>query len=63
MKVRDVLKALQADGWYMDRVKGGHRQLRHPAKPGGVTVAGHPSDGVPKGILNSIWKQAGLKHK
>jgi predicted RNA binding protein YcfA (HicA-like mRNA interferase family) len=61
MKVRDMLKRLESDGWYLDRVSGDHRQLRHPSKPGTVTVAGHPSRDVPKGTLNSICKQAGLE--
>lgn len=33
MKVRDVLKILEADGWKILRVKGSHRQLRHPSEP------------------------------
>jgi predicted RNA binding protein YcfA (HicA-like mRNA interferase family) len=61
MKVRDVMKRLESDGWYLDRVSGDHRQFRHPSKPGTVTVAGHPSGDVPKGTLNSIFKQAELK--
>jgi predicted RNA binding protein YcfA (HicA-like mRNA interferase family) len=40
MKVRDVLRMLEEDGWYLDRTRGSHRQLRHPVKPGGVTVPG-----------------------
>ncbi|HYX69164.1 MAG TPA: type II toxin-antitoxin system HicA family toxin, partial [Terriglobales bacterium] len=62
-KVRDVLKRLQQDGWHLERTRGSHRQLRHAAKPGTVTVAGHPSDEVPKGTLKSIWKQAGLEQR
>jgi predicted RNA binding protein YcfA (HicA-like mRNA interferase family) len=61
MKVRDVLKLIETDGWYLARVRGSHRQFKHPIKPGLVTVAGHPSVDVPKGTLNSILKQAGLK--
>lgn len=61
MKVRDVLKLLRNDGWYLDRTKGSHRQFKHPSKPGTVTVAGKPSLEVPPGTLNSILKQAGLK--
>ena len=61
MKVRDVLNLIQTHGWYLVRVRGSHRQFKHPAKPGLVTVAGHPSVDVPKGTLNSILKQAGLK--
>jgi predicted RNA binding protein YcfA (HicA-like mRNA interferase family) len=61
MKVRDVIKRLEEDGWRLARTKGSHRQFHHPAKPGTVTVAGHPSVDIPPGTLNNILKQAGLK--
>lgn len=61
MKVRDLLKLLEQDGWYLDRCKGSHRQFQHGHKAGTVTVAGHPGDDVPSGTLNSILKSAGLK--
>lgn len=61
MKVRDLIALIEADGWVLDRTKGSHRQYRHPAKKGGVTVAGKPSDEVHPRTLNSILKQAGLK--
>lgn len=61
MKVRDILKLLEADGWQHVRTRGSHRQLKHPNKPGSVTVAGKPSLDLPPGTLNSILKQAGLK--
>jgi predicted RNA binding protein YcfA (HicA-like mRNA interferase family) len=61
MKVRDVLKRLKADGWHVQRTRGSHRQLRHPSKPGTVTVAGKPSVDIPPGTLKSIWRQAGLE--
>jgi predicted RNA binding protein YcfA (HicA-like mRNA interferase family) len=60
-KIRDVLRLLHEDGWYLDRTRGSHRQFRHPAKPGVVTVAGKPGADVDPGIFNSILKQAGLK--
>ena len=41
----------------------GHRQYKHPGKPGRVTVAGKPSDDLAPGTLNSILKQAGLKEQ
>jgi predicted RNA binding protein YcfA (HicA-like mRNA interferase family) len=61
MKVRDVIKLIEQDGWHLERTRGSHRQYQHPAKPGTVTVAGHPSDDMPTGTLNSVLKQAGLK--
>lgn len=61
VKVREVIAALEADGWRLVRTKGSHRQFRHPTKPGTVTVAGKMSVDVPVGTLGSIWKQARLK--
>ncbi len=61
MKVRDKIKLLDKDGWYLTRAKGSHRQFRHPTKRGLVTIAGHPSDELAPGTLNGILKQAGLK--
>jgi predicted RNA binding protein YcfA (HicA-like mRNA interferase family) len=61
MKVRDVLRLLAHDGWYVARTRGSHQQFRHPTKPGSVTVAGKLSDDLAPGTLNSILKQAGLK--
>lgn len=61
MKVRELIKLLEEDGWGQVRVKGSHRQFKHAEKPGTVTVAGKPSVDVPKGTLNNALKQAGLK--
>lgn len=61
MKVRDVIRVLQQDGWYLLTIKGSHRQFKHPTKPGRVTVAGNLSKDIPPGTLDNIWKQAGLK--
>jgi predicted RNA binding protein YcfA (HicA-like mRNA interferase family) len=61
MKVRVVIKLLEADGWRLARQTGSHRQFRHPIKPGTVTVAGKPSEEVPPGTLASIFRQARLK--
>jgi predicted RNA binding protein YcfA (HicA-like mRNA interferase family) len=61
VKVRDVLKTLEGDGWTIVRTKGSHRQLKHPTKSGTVTVSGKPSIDVPIGTLKSIWKQAQIE--
>jgi len=61
MKVRDVIKMIEADGWYLVATKGSHRQYKHPTKPGRVTIAGHLGDDLAAGTLNSILKQAQLK--
>ena len=63
MKVRDLLRWLQGDGWVVVHHRGSHRQLKHPTKPGRVTVAGHPGDTLPPGTLNSIMKQATLRKR
>jgi predicted RNA binding protein YcfA (HicA-like mRNA interferase family) len=61
MKVRDMLRALRADGWALKNQEGSHRQFVHPIKVGKVTVSGHESDEIKPKTLNSIRKQAGLK--
>ena len=60
MKIRDVIKLIEADGWYVVATRGSHRQYKHPTKPGRVTIAGHPGDELAPGTLNSVMKQAQL---
>ena len=52
---------LQDDGWALVVTKGSHRQFKHPAKPGRVTVSGQLGDDMPKGTLASVKRQAGLR--
>lgn len=63
MKIRDVIKMITDDRWYLVPTKGGHQQYKHPVKPGRVTIAGHPNHDIAPGTLNSILKQAQLKKK
>jgi predicted RNA binding protein YcfA (HicA-like mRNA interferase family) len=63
MKVRDAIKIIEADGWYLVITKGSHIQYKHPTKFGRVTIAGHPNDDLAPGTLNSILKQAKLKEE
>ena len=58
MKVRDVIKKLEEDGWYQIRMRGSHCQFHHKSKKGTVTLAGHPNTDVPLGIQKAIWRQA-----
>ena len=61
MKVREVVRIVEQDGWYLARTRGSHRQYKHLNKPGLVTIAGKPSDDLAPGTSNSIFKQAGIK--
>jgi predicted RNA binding protein YcfA (HicA-like mRNA interferase family) len=61
MKIRDIIKLIEADGWYLVVTKGSHRQYKHPSKPGRVTIAGHPGHDLAPGTLNSILKQAQIE--
>lgn len=61
VKVRDVIKMIEKDGWFIVRTKGSHRQFKHKTKKGLVTIAGKPSHELAPGTLNSVLKQAGLK--
>ncbi len=61
MKVRDAIKMIERDGWFLVATRGSHGQYKHATRPGRVTIAGKPSDDLAPGTWNSILKQAGLK--
>ena len=61
MKVLDVIRMIEADGWRLVRTRGSHRQYKHSVKKGRVTIAGHPSQDLHPKTLQSILAQAGLK--
>jgi len=63
MKVRDIIKLIEEDGWRLVRTRGSHRQYQHLIKSGTVTVAGHLSDEVDPGTFKNIRKQAGIRRK
>ncbi len=61
MKIKEIVKLIEEDGWFLVAQKGSHKQFKHTIKAGRVTIAGKPSDDMAKGTLNSILKQARLK--
>ena len=61
MKVRDVIKRLEADGWYLARIRGDHRHDKHPTRRGIVTVSGQLGKDMPVGALLSVFKQAQIE--
>ncbi len=61
VKVRELVRLLEQDGWYLVRTRGSHHQYKHPVKRGLVTVPGNGNDELAPGTVNSILKQAGLK--
>ena len=60
MKVREIIRLIERDGWFRIKAKGGHRQFKHLVKGGRVTVSGQMSDELDKKTEKSILKQAGL---
>lgn len=60
VKVSEIIRQLEADGWYLKNQKGSHRQFIHPQKKGKTTVNGKPSDDSWGELLKSIEKQSGL---
>ena len=59
-KVREMIRYIEDDGWYLVTQKGSHRQFKHPTKEGRVTIPGKPGDDLPPGTAKSILQQAGL---
>jgi predicted RNA binding protein YcfA (HicA-like mRNA interferase family) len=62
MKVKEIIKLIEFDGWYLLRMKGSHRQYKHSIKSGLVTVAGNPNDDMAIMTLKSILIQAGIEN-
>lgn len=60
LKVGEMIAVVEADGWYVVRVRGSHRHYHHDTKPGTTTIAGKPSDTLPPGTERSILNQAGI---
>jgi predicted RNA binding protein YcfA (HicA-like mRNA interferase family) len=61
VKVKDIIKMVEDDGWVHLRTRGSHRQFKHSVKKGIVTIAGKHSIDLAEGTLRSIYKQAGLR--
>jgi predicted RNA binding protein YcfA (HicA-like mRNA interferase family) len=60
MKVREIIKLIEAAGWYRIKAKSGHRQYKHQVRPGRVTVPGQLSAELDPKTEKSILRQAGL---
>jgi predicted RNA binding protein YcfA (HicA-like mRNA interferase family) len=63
LKVREIIRLIEADGWYLVATVGSHRQYKYAVKPGRVTIAGKPSAELPPGTERSILRQAGLNRR
>ena len=61
LKVKEIIKLVESDGWNHERTTGSHRHFKHPTKPGIVTIPGKLSDTLRPGTESSILRQAGMK--
>jgi predicted RNA binding protein YcfA (HicA-like mRNA interferase family) len=60
LKSREVIKAIEAEGWYLIRTRGSHRHFAHADRPGIVTVP-HPKADLAIGTIKSVEKQSGVR--
>ena len=58
---RDLIRELEADGWYFIGATGSHHHFKHPTKPGKVTVPPHPKRDLHPKTVRSVYRQAALK--
>ncbi len=63
LKVGEIIKLIEADGWYLVAVRGSHRQFTHPTKLGRVTVPSKLTREPYLELERSILKQAGLPRR
>lgn len=57
---KNVIRPLEADGWYKVGQTGSHVHFKHETKRGKITVP-HPVKNLPIGTLKSIEKASGIK--
>lgn len=55
-----MIRVLEAQGWYVKRVRGSHHVLRHPEIPEALPVPVHANQPLKRGTLLSIMRTAGL---
>jgi predicted RNA binding protein YcfA (HicA-like mRNA interferase family) len=60
MNSRQIISAIEAEGWYEVAQKGSHKQFRHPTRAGKTTIPVHGSKDVPLPVVKSIEKQSGV---
>ena len=58
MKIKEVIKLIEHDGWFLKETKGSHRQYKHPNKKGRVTIPGKLNDDIHPKTFKSILKKA-----
>jgi len=63
LKPREVVRALERGGFHVVETTGSHVQLKHPTRPGRITVPYHGRFDLPKHIVKSIVRQAGLTNQ
>lgn len=56
----EVLRMIQADGWYEVGCVGDHHHFKHPTKKGKTTIT-HPRKDIPIGTLKSISRLTGVR--
>lgn len=59
MKVKEVLRLIEADGWRFVRQTGSHRIFHHPSKAGLSLSLENPSQDLAPGTLNAILRKQG----
>jgi len=60
MHGRDVIRILKENGWLLDRISGSHHIMIKEGRRS-IPVPVHGKKDIPKGLLNVIFKQAGIK--
>jgi len=60
VKGNRLVKALEKEGWYVDRARGGHVIMRHGDRPGAKVIIPVHGKPIKAGTLSNILKKAEL---
>ena len=57
---REVMRMRRDDGRAVVDIRGSHHRMKHPTKPGKVSVP-HPRKDIKPGTLRNIEKRSGIR--
>ncbi len=63
MRIREAIRLIETDGWFLVATRGSHRQYKHPVKLGRVTIAGKPGDELAPGNAEQRAQTSGSERE
>lgn len=60
---KQLVKALESQGWCVKRIRGSHHIMRHPNIPDAIPIPLHGNQPIKRGTLGNILRTAGISRE